>query len=280
MFGYIYEQWSLDPQFPFALFRTSEKQQFLHSHNCLELNMIAHGEGSYIINGKKYPIEPGDLFVINNKEPHMAVHKEELDIIVLVFDMDLLWKNKDICRFLSPFLSRKKQFSHRIANGVYDTEMADIFHKMNKEYESQEKGWQMALESLLMYLLTLLYRCYDEKQELEEELDDFQKMYARIYAVFNYIEKNFRKTITLDELASLISISPQYLCRCFKKVTGRTIFAYIEQMRVQYSCYLLRSTEDSITEIAFKSGFNSVSYYNRMFKKYEGRTPKNYRRGN
>lgn len=274
----IHEQLELDKHFPFACFRTADRQQFLHVHDCLELNIVERGEGDYIINGKRYPVQAGDIFVINNQEPHMAVHKECLELIVLVFDIDLLWSSKGISQFLTPFLSRKEQFSHRIAAGnQYQSEMAQLFHRITKEYEAKEIGWQMAVQSLLLYLLTLIYRCYEENQELEEEYDDFQKMYTRISAVFAYIEQNFRERVTLKKLAAEVSLSPHYLCKCFKKVTGRTIFEYVEQMRIQYSCYLLQTTQQSVMEIAMASGFNSVSYYNRTFKKYKNATPKEYR---
>lgn len=283
MYQQIHEQLKLDTNFPFALFHTSQKQQFLHFHDCLELNLVKHGEGSYIINGKKYPVRQGDIFVINNKEPHMAVHKEGceagLELCVMVFDIDLLWRNKGIRQFLTPFLSRKEQFSHRISKEMAEHgRMASLFETISTEYENQEKGWEMAVESLLAYLLTLLYRCYDGKQELLEEGTDFQKMYTRISAVFEYIGEHFRENITLEELARLVSLSPHYLCKCFKKVTGRTIFEYIEQMRIQYSCYLLGTTKDSVMEIALRSGFNTVSYFNRVFKKYCGNTPKEYQK--
>ncbi len=283
MYQQIHEQLKLDESFPFALFQTSQKQQFLHVHDCLELNLVNRGEGSYIINGKKYPIKQGDIFVINNQEPHMAVHEDNgenaLELTVVVFDVEFLWRNKGIGQFLTPFLSRKEQFSHRISTDVQNYErMKELLRTIAEEYVQQEKSWELAVESLLSYLLTLLYRCYDQKQELEEEGKDFQKMYTRISAVFEYIGEHFKENIKLEELAQLVSLSPHYLCKCFKKVTGRTIFAYMEQMRVQYSCYLLRTTRTSIMDIAMESGFNTVSYFNRVFKKYNGQTPGEYRK--
>lgn len=278
MYKWIQEQFKLDKQFPFAAFKTHDRQQFLHVHDCLELNIVERGEGHYIINGKKYPMCAGDIFVINNKEPHMAVHDENLELTVLIFDINLLWSSEGMSGFLTPFLSRKEQFSHRITGQSrnYD-EMAELFGKIEQEYRARQSGWQIAVQSLLGYLLTLLYRCYEEKQELDKNRDDFQQMYARICAIFHYIEKHFTEKITLEQLAWEVSISQQYLCKCFRKVTGRTIFDYIEQMRLQYSCYLLRTTQESITEIAMESGFNTVSYFNRIFKKYKGCTPRQYR---
>lgn len=277
----VYEHLKLDDKFPFAYFTTSDRQAFFHYHDCLELNIVEEGSGYYIINGKKYDISKGDIFVINNKEPHMAVHNQDFRLGVIVFDMNLLWTNKGIRSSLTPFFSRKEEFSHKIsAENKYYQEMASIFEKLYNEYNEKENGWQTAVESLLMYLLTLLYRCYDEMEELDDTSDNFQKMYARISVVLEYLADNFKEEITLDELAKEVSLSRHYLCKCFKKVTGKTIFEYIEQMRIQYSCYLLKTSDSGIMEIALCSGFNSVNYYNRVFKKTMGKTPKQYRNEN
>lgn len=64
----VYEHLKLDDKFPFAYFTTSDRQAFFHYHDCLELNIVEEGSGYYIINGKKYDISKGDIFVINNKD--------------------------------------------------------------------------------------------------------------------------------------------------------------------------------------------------------------------
>lgn len=278
MYGLVHELFELEETFPFEYFETSDKQAFLHFHDCLELNIVKRGNGYYVINGKRYDISPGDIFVINNKEPHMAVHDDDFLIEVLIFDVNLLWSNKGISNFLTPFFSRKEGSSHKISvSNPRQLEMSQFFEKIALEYKNKEIGWKMSVEALLMYLLTLIYRCYDEKQELEETNDNFQKMYSRISTVLEYVSDNFKEEIKLDDLAKKVSLSNHYLCKCFKKVTGRTIFEYIEQMRIQNSCYLLRATDLSIMEIALESGFNSVNFFNRTFKKIMGVTPKEYR---
>lgn len=276
---HVYEHLTLEESFPFAYFTTSDRQAFFHYHDCLELNLVKRGRGHYVINGKRYDVEPGDVFVINNREPHMAIHGEDFELGVVVFDMKLLWRNKEISSFLSPFFARKEGFSHRITRqNAEHGEMERVFAKISQEYETAAVGWQMAVESLLLYLLTLIYRCYDEMEELSAVNESFQRTYDRIMVVLDYLADNFREEIRLDDLAELVSVSRHYLCKCFKNVTGKTIFAYVEQMRVQYGCYVLRTSDESITDVALSCGFNSVNYFNRIFKKTMGVTPTAYRR--
>lgn len=140
----IHEQLHLDEQFPFAMFRSSERQQFLHYHDFLELNLVESGTGSYIIDGHRYPVQEGDFFVINNEELHMAICEEKecsrLTLSVIVFDVDLLWRNKGIGQFLTPFFSRKKEFSHRIHNSQFYMAMLETFRKIEEEYNKKQKG--------------------------------------------------------------------------------------------------------------------------------------------
>lgn len=265
----------------FRLFRTSERQEMLHCHNCLELNLVESGTGKYIIGGKLYPICPGDLFVINNSERHLAVHDgETLTLSVIVIDSDYVWK-KYGQDYLKPFFQRKDNFSNRIHQESEGYEgMLQAFRFMKEEENTKRVGWQMVTEASANLLLALLYRYYHENQELEEQQKSTQHTFGRINRVLEYIDLHFQEIITLKQLAQEAAMSPTYLCKCFRDVTGQTLFEYLEQVRIQHACYLLQTSEKPVAEIAMDAGFETVSYFNRVFKKLCGCTPGQYRRGN
>lgn len=264
----------------FKLFQTSEKQEMLHCHNCLELNLVESGAGKYIIGGKLYPICPGDMFIINNSERHLAIHEgEELTLSVIVFDSDYVWK-KYGQDYLKPFFQRRDNFSNRIYRGCegYE-ELLRAFCFMKEEEQSKRAGWQMVMEASANLLLALLYRHYNENQELDEQQKGMQHSFGRINRALEYMDTHFQERITLEQLARETALSRTYLCKCFRDITGQALFEYLEQVRVQHACYLLQTSEKPVAQVGMEAGFETVSYFNRVFKRCCGCTPGQYRRG-
>ena len=108
-----------------------------------------------------------------------------------------------------------------------------------------------------------------------------RKDYKRILQlkqVLEFIEKNYANPLTLQQLSASVSMSPKYFCRFFSEMTHQTPMDYLNRQRIEEACYQLAATDDSITEIAYRNGFNDLSYFIRTFKKYKGTTPGKYKR--
>ena len=263
----------------FRLFEIEEKQKELHCHDCLEIDLVEEGDGNYIIGGRIYPVRTGDIFVINNSERHLAIHGEHgLKLSVLIFEADPIWKEKYGKDYVKPFFSRTERFSHRIGQEARDYQsMREAFLLMQREQAGERMGWEMVMEAGAHTLLSLCFRYYNEKQEIGEK-EEHQKKHGYLEKVLSYIDAHFAEPMTLEMLAEKAMVSRTYLCRCFRDTTGQTVFAYIEQTRIQYAAYLLKTTEEPIAEIAMESGFESVSYFNRRFRKQYQMTPGHFRR--
>ena len=110
---YRHEEFQFEEGRRIQVFDVAKKQETLHCHDCLELNRIESGTGNYIIGGKVYEICPGDIFVINNRERHLAVHKEPVRMTVILFSSEVWkdWYNQD---YLKPFFQRTEDFSNQI----------------------------------------------------------------------------------------------------------------------------------------------------------------------
>lgn len=93
-----------------------------------------------------------------------------------------------------------------------------------------------------------------------------------------YILHNYMEPIHLNEIAKFVAISPEYLCRLFKKATGNTITEYINILRMENAKKILKSSDVKISGVAMETGFKSVSYFNRMFKKILGISPREFRK--
>jgi len=95
--------------------------------------------------------------------------------------------------------------------------------------------------------------------------------------VFTYIRENYFKPITLERISKIARMSPGYFSRYFKQNCGSGFVEYLNRVRTNKACYLLRETEYQVQDIATECGFTSISNFSKQFRKTEGFSPKNYR---
>ena len=95
--------------------------------------------------------------------------------------------------------------------------------------------------------------------------------------VLQHIRRSYHREISLLELAALADMSPNYFCRYFRKMTGQTPIEYLITYRLESACLALRSSDMSVTDVAFACGFNDVSHFIKTFRKVYQITPKAYR---
>lgn len=275
--SYIKETFNFSKEMPFAFYETDARQEMIHSHDCLELNYIIDGTGYYLIEDKSYPIEKGDIFLINNLEHHMAVNENNLKMLVFVFDQSFVWESADEYDYLKPFFERGSSFSNKInrSSDTYEAIRDAILH-IKEESGQQNVGWVLTIKAWLMVSLAMFYRYYSKQHALENRTQ--RNSYERIRKVVEYIHKNFAEELSLDELAGIAIMNKTYLSSLFTKVMHMRVFDYIELVRVNHGKVLLKTTDLSILEIALESGFKSSSYFSRIFRKLMGITPNEYRK--
>lgn len=97
-------------------------------------------------------------------------------------------------------------------------------------------------------------------------------------SVLEYIRTHYASKLPLSELASVAQMSPEHFCRVFHSVTGRSPIDYVNYYRVECAAELLYYTDESITEIAYRCGFSDLSYFYRIFRRYKGAAPNDYRK--
>lgn len=100
----------------------------------------------------------------------------------------------------------------------------------------------------------------------------------RMQKVHEYALKHFKEEIRLGELASLVSMSEAAFCRYFKNRTNKTFFDFVAEIRIGYACKLLLDKKLSVTQIAYESGYNTISNFNRQFLNITGKSPLQYQK--
>lgn len=137
------------------------------------------------------------------------------------------------------------------------------------------------IDKVLDFLNVLNILCKSEKKGLlcsENYKLAFDEMgNKRMTDVYTYIRENYFKPISLEKVSKIAGMSPFSFSRFFKKNCGACFVEYLNRVRTNKACYLLRETEYQVQDIALECGFGSISNFNKQFRKTEGLSPRDYR---
>lgn len=285
--NYKIDKVAVDPQFPIAIFCGNgfsvedykNNRAFLHRHVCLEINYCLRGTGWYEIGDQTYPIEPGDLFVVNDLEYHRAINESgDMQLLVLVFSGDFLLSDSEDYALIRAFYEWKAGFKRRIAaDSQIVPAVAGLMLELEREWKQKEVGYRMVVKALLLKLLAILYRGFEHTEGYAESVRSFQNGYVRLAPAIAMIDNGFRENLTLEQLADSVHMNRNYFSTVFPQVMGCTVSEYIIRRRLRNAVQLLASTENSVLSIALDSGFQNVSYFSRTFRKQFGVSPGRYR---
>ncbi|MDC7234011.1 MAG: AraC family transcriptional regulator [Spirochaetales bacterium] len=176
---------------------------------------------------------------------------------------------------LSPSGRCKEQF-YEIHNDDSLKKLRSLFQRLTLDTSTVS-----GLLDKEMFLLSLLIQLKSlpslNEIDLSKSIDEKNEIWS-IEDLIEHIRIQFDNPLSLDEMASRCALNASYLSRSFKIKTGTTIFAYLNRVRIEKACLLLRNSSLTITEIAFSVGYNNISFFNRMFKRAMSVTPGEYRR--
>lgn len=99
----------------------------------------------------------------------------------------------------------------------------------------------------------------------------------RMARVFEYVLQHYAEDLDLARVAEMSGLSRSAFCRCFKRRTGRTLFQFVNELRVKHACMLLQEGRLSIAATAYESGYGNLSHFNRSFRRMMKTTPGDYR---
>ena len=245
-----------------------------HYHPEYELTLITKGTGKRLVGDSYENFESGDLVLIGPDMPHTWVSdrsKEKISSAVVI-----QFSETFISTFLqlSEFTDIKKLLGSS-SHGLY-------FPGPNKKItdEIRQLPERKGIERMTG-LLTLLQHL-SRKPSMALASPYFQAVKGmenekRINKVCQYIQKHARETISLSKAASLIHLSPAAFCRFFKRATGKTFSDYVNDIRIGNACSLLTESDKPVSVIAFECGFESLTYFNRVFLKKKNTTPRAFR---
>lgn len=248
-----------------------------HYHDYYEIYYMLSGERIYFIRDRSYSVEQGDIVFINKHELHKTMHTGDAahERVIIHFDDTLISglpaKHADF--LLCPF----RQQSHIIRLPRQEQLAAEqTVRKMLTEIGNKPTGYELVPNLAVTELLLIAARYL--QQHDPAPLHHSTPMHAKISEVIRYINAHFADPLRLGALADQFFISPYYLSRMFKEITGFAFSDYVILTRIKEAQRLLRETDRSITDIAAAVGFENFSHFGKTFKKITRSSPRDYRK--
>lgn len=252
-----------------------------HWHENMQLYFFTEGNALVECNKKHYYVTTDSIIVINSNELHsLESLSDNLNFYTIRIDSSFLFSNQvDLCqtKFLSPMLQNQISFQNLIEN---DKQILDCVTMTIQEYFSKKIGYELAVKSFTYQLIVLLLRQYVSKFLTRKELISKVNNLKRFDLIFEYIDNNYFKKITTQDLSNIVHISTYHFCRIFKQMTGKTPTDYINGIRLKKAVDYLNKGDLNITEIALRCGFDSVNYFSRLFTKHFDVSPTKFKKIN
>ncbi|RKP57319.1 AraC family transcriptional regulator [Cohnella endophytica] len=259
--------------------RSSPFDQDNHYHGTYEIYYLLSGRRHYFIKDSAYSVAAGDLVFINKYDVHKTsvLGSPQHERIVMNFSDDFLGSGHPL--FMPELLrifSRENHLYRLKPQAQWFVE--DLFRKLAEESQRQEDGFELSIRLLVTQLLLFASRMKENDFPVTE--DPLSPTHRRIAEVVKFINAHYADKLPLAELSERFGMSPSYLSRTFKKVTGFTVVGYQNLTRVREAQSLLAHSDAKVADIADRVGFEQFAHFNRTFKKITGTNPTRYRKWN
>lgn len=251
-----------------------------HWHDEVQFNHVLQGRFLFQIEDKQITVGPGDGIFINSQKIHTARALEDGSSYQFVyFHPGMITYRKDSLfyrKFIGPIIENRN-LRYIYLDGTQKDEF-DILQMIQILGDiSTQKGDCYELDILqgLIRLWKMTYRCCQNKKSLKVTADRIAE--DRIKEIISYIHEHAGEKIELKDIADLVRLSRSECSRTFKSYTGQNLFDYINQYRINISIDLLMNTSLPLSDIAYRCGFNSQSYFSTKFRGLKGCSPQEFR---
>lgn len=237
---------------------------YYHYHDVYEIYLLLDGRRYMIIDGNVFDTNSGDAAIIRPGELHRSYGDADYRGICFNFS------NNYLNRYYTP--EAKSELIRCLRTNIIslpDDVVAEIISLSTACRQRPEFGF--AYFSAILGLLSLQTASGVKGKPLTGNNKE-------LAGITSYISSHYTDIKGLDELSRELFISKGYLCSFFKAHTGETVIHYINSLKVQHACVLLSDTDKSMSTVAEECGFESATYFNRVFKSYVNLTPSAFRK--
>ncbi len=234
-----------------------------HSHHFTEIIYVKSGEGKVKIDGEWFNINKDDIIFINPYTQHTEVSSETNPLSYYILAID---------NISMKFTDNSEHF---VLKDNKDNLIYSFFEHLLHELKYDNISSDKLIHHYLSIIILNICRVADSFYEIIEE----DNISYNLHTVKQYIDENYEKKITLQQLADISNISKYHLGHKFKEVYGISPISYLNKVRLEVCKDLLKNTNYTLEEISLILGFSSLSYFSQQFKKHENITAQQYRKG-
>ncbi len=254
--------------YAFDLWNQPDNENMIHHHDFFEISIILQGESLYLIDNEWRTVRSGDILLFNPGVDHaekqlLNTYSHQLHIGIRNFKLHGLAQNH--------FPTTQSLLS------MQDSQLK-IFDKawqLIEEFNQQQTNFNLMGKALVMEMMILILRSLEKKERLSDETQASQndRMHQVVQLIMTYMENNYAKDISIEQLATLYYVSPTYLSKIFKDLTGFSPINYLIQIRLKKAHELLTTGDLTVKEVAKAVGYEDAYHFSKSFKKHFGTSP-------
>jgi len=281
---YVWQQ-DLEPAFPLAVLEYTAQGDAdrMHWHDHLEIALVLEGRGAFLFGRRAMPAEAGDIFFVDNSQPHVALATPgaSLRLLLVLFRPELIagpgCRELDI-GYLAPFRVDERVASPRIpGDSALAAQVAPVLLELRETWERHDPTERHLADATLRRALALVNRDRGAGSGAAAVRAVADRR-EQIRPVLAYVDRHCRESITLDDVAEVVHVSPSRVRHVFKDVTGVSFKEYVTQVRVAEAKRLLLGTDLSVADIARAVSYTNLHQFYKVFYRSCAMSPGEYRR--
>jgi AraC-like DNA-binding protein len=252
-----------------------------HRHSEWEFFSMISGRAYVSVDGVRKLLSAGDVALFHGGSLHMAEAESNLPFKyrAVVFHPNIVYGLGDIVqtKYIIPFEENRLNVNPFILQSEIGDSVVSVFNKLYMLITETPPVYEIFGKACLYEMLAAIFSLSGEFDEKNSANYCHSK---KIKEIINYINSNYASPITVRELAEMANMSQGHFTRLFKRFTAKSPIDYLIGVRLSKALAMLCDTDEKLINIAVDTGFNSMSYFIRMFNAYFGCSPSKYRKNN
>lgn len=254
-----------------------------HFHHGHELILIVKSAGKVYAGNKVVHFDEGEIYMFGpglvhcfcNDNAHTGTGDEVAHAIIVQFTEDFL--GKDFFEKLE--LKKIKDLMQLSEQGIKFRKLPPALTALFFQFQANQQ-----MKNLILLLQLLDELSHQRREHVLLLTDDPRKIHykdvdsKKLSSIFKYVLENYQNQVDSKSAASLACMNEAAFCRYFKRRTSKTFSQFVNETRISHAAQLLIGTDQAIAEICYACGFDNISYFNRQFKIYQGKSPREYRK--